>query len=371
MTRHPHVVLLGGGYAHLHVVRSLQDQAWPARVTLVSPRAVEFYSGMIPGYLQGVYDADEIRIDLGELCRRGGVQFVEATALVVDTARLDVSTDRGLVGFDLLSLDVGSVPRGLDISGVREHALSLRPLRNAVRLRTRLDEVCSGERGPGTARVLVVGAGAAGIEVALAAHRRIEGRGGRAAVGLIEAAPDVLPDDVASTRRNVRRLLRDRGIELRTGSEVASVTPAGVVLADGDAIEADLVIWMAGPAPPPLVGRSALPSSGDGYFAVDATLRARDGAPVWGAGDCARVDGYDLPRAGVHAVRQGPILLQNLRAAVAGGRPVDYRPRGSVLSLLNTADGKALLRWNGIAFHSRLAWWLKNWIDRRFIARYR
>lgn len=80
---------------------------------------------------------------------------------------------------------------------------------------------------------------------------------------------------------------------------------------------------------------------------------------------------WDLPKAGVYAVREGPVLAHNLRAALGGGDPSRFRPQSSFLSLLNTADGKALLRWKALVSHSRPAWWLKDSIDRRFLERYR
>ncbi len=97
-----------------------------------------------------------------------------------------------------------------------------------------------------------------------------------------------------------------------------------------------------------------------------------DGAPVWGAGDCVTLSDHpDTPKAGVYAVRQGPVLARNLRAALGEGTPGTYAPQRTFLSLLNTADGRALLRWHGVVSHSRWAWRLKDRIDRRFVRRYR
>jgi selenide,water dikinase len=93
---------------------------------------------------------------------------------------------------------------------------------------------------------------------------------------------------------------------------------------------------------------------------------------VWAGGDCATLaDHPETPKAGVYAVRQGPVLARNLRAALGAGRAVPYVPQRTFLSLLNTADGRALLRWHGVVGHSRPAWWLKDHIDRRFVRRYR
>lgn len=364
--RLPHLLLVGGGHAHLRVIREAMDTRWPGRLTLLSPSRRQTYSGMVPGYLQGTYSADEIGIDLAALCARAGAEFMEGVAVAVDGERRIVRTEGGELAFDLVSLDVGSVPQGLDLPGVREHALGLRPMSRAIELRARIDLLA--RAGSGAVRVAVVGAGAAGFEVALAVHRRIDRLGGAPVVTLLEQGPTILPAYSKRVRSRAARVLHHRGIRIATEAELAAVDERGAALSRGPQIDADASIWMTGPAPPPLLANSILPLSTHGYFAVDETLRAVDGAPIWGAGDCVSVSGHNLPKAGVYAVRQGPILARNLRAAAEVDHPVRYRPQASFLSLLNTADGRALLRWQGIVSHSRVAWWLKDHIDRRFVA---
>jgi len=366
------VLLVGGGHAHLRMLRSLERRrpSAAARWTLVSPSPGAFYSGMVPGFLQGTYVRAQVEIDLAAACARADIDFVPASARVLDTRRRVIETDAGDIGFDYASLDVGSVPAGLDLPGVREHAFTLRPMRRAVELRARVDEMADrAQKTP--VRLVVVGAGAAGFEVALALHRRLTRRSGPAAMAaevvLAEAGDEPLPEYSRRLRRRAKRILDDRGIRLVTDSTVASVDGAGVWLASGARLEADTVVWTTGPAPPPVLGMSTLPLSERGYFHVDATLRAIDGAPVWGAGDCVDVGLLEVPKAGVYAVREGPILTHNLGAALGGGSPRRYEPQDSFLSLLNTADGQALLRWKGIVHHGRLAWRLKDWIDRRFV----
>lgn len=376
MTR-PHVLLIGGGHAHLHVIRAFQEQRWRARCTLVSSSRSFLYSGMVPGYLQGTYTREEMEVDLGELCAGAGVEFIEATVQSVDAqkgiaeAELRRSPAGRSLHFDLASVDVGSVPRGLDVPGVGAHAVPLRPLSRIIGLRDTVDRLMAETGGRRPLRMLVVGAGAAGFEIALALHRRAAEGGGRPHVTLADAGDRILAGYSDRARRLAERLLIQRGITVLTNAPVGGVDDAGALLETGARVDAELVVWSTGAAPPPLVAVSSLPRSPDGYFAVDATLRATDGSNVWGAGDCVSIEGWDLPKAGVYAVREGPILARNLRAAVVGEEPVRYTPQSDFLSLLNTADGRALLRWKGVAVHNRFAWWLKDRIDRRFVERYR
>jgi len=369
----PSLVLVGGGHAHLHVLASLAAGAWPpVRVTLVSPRSAQLYSGMVPGYIQGAYPLPSLTIDLPGLCRAAGVGFVEDVVERVEVGERRVRTRDRTIPFSILSLDIGSVPAGADLPGVGEHATPLRPLRAAVRLRDRLDALASAEATGGEpARIVVVGAGAGGVEVALAAHRRVRRERSSASVLLLERGDRILPDHSLRGARRAAAILESRGIRTLPGHEVVEVDAGGVRLADGKRLPADCVVWVGGAAAPPLLGRSDLPLGEGGYLRVDRTLQVTGGLPIWGAGDCIDFDGYALPKAGVFAVRQGPILAHNLRAALSGESPRLYRPQPAFLSILNTADGKGLLHWRGMVNYSRAAWWLKDHIDRRFVGRYR
>jgi pyridine nucleotide-disulfide oxidoreductase family protein len=366
------LVLVGGGHAHLRVLADLAARPLAdVDVTLVSPSAWHHYSGMVPGFLQGVYAEADLTIDLASLASRAGARLVLAVAERVDVAGRRVEAGGAGVPFDVLSLDVGADPAGLERPGVREHALAVRPLRHAVALRARVDALATpARRGP--VRVAVVGSGAGGVEVALAVHRRIRDAGIRPEVSLIEAASSVLPEYAAPVRRRAAAILASRGIAALLGSAVSRVEAAAVHLMSGRRAAADLIVWVAGATGPAVLAGAGLPLDSRGFLRVDSTLRAVDGAPVWAAGDCATLASHpETPKAGVYAVRQGPVLMRNLRAALGAGQAAAYVPQRTFLSLLNTADGKALLRWHGVVSHSRFAWWLKDRIDRGFVRRYR
>ena len=144
-----------------------------------------------------------------------------------------------------------------------------------------------------------------------------------------------------------------------------------MTLASGTRVASALTVWLTGAAPNELVRRSRLAKDARGFVLVDPTLREAGGAPVWGAGDCVTLDEAPwVPRAGVYAVREAPVLAHNLRAALGGGRPRRYRPQRHFLAALDTADGRAFVRWRGLAAHARWALALKDAIDGRFVRRY-
>ena len=321
---------MGGGHAHLHVLADLAARPLPgAEVTLVSPSAWHHYSGMVPGFLQGVYAEADLTIDLASLAARAGVRLVEAMAERIDVSGRTVDAGGARLPFDVLSLDVGAAPAGLDVPGVREHAVTVRPMRQAVALRARIDALAApARRGP--VRVTVVGAGAGGVEVALAVHRRIREAGSRPEVTLVEAASDVLPDYEAPVRRRAADILARRGVAATLGSAVSRVDGSAIQLANGTRAAADLVVWLAGAAGPALLADAGLPLDSRGFLLVDATLRAANGAPVWGAGDCATLADYPQHAEG-GGVRGPP-------GTGAGAEPARGAGRGETRDVRPAAD---------------------------------
>lgn len=370
----PRLLLVGAGHAHLEVLRRLAaEEHPPGRIVLISEEPRQLYSGMVPGYLAGTYGEDEVAVPLAPLAERAGAELVVARATAIDPAERRVTLADGTwLPYDLLSLDVGSRAAGRDLPGASDHAVPVKPIGRAVRLRERLEGLAGGERGR-PRRVAVVGAGAAGIEVALAAAAVLDGAGDAREIRLLEAGDQILAGYSGSVRRRAVEVLARRGIETRIGAAVAAVGPDAVTLESGEILGADLTIWLAGAAAPALFAGLALPLDDAGFLLVDRHLRSPADPRIFAAGDCATpIHHPHTPKAGVYAVRQAPILWRNLRAALAGGEPrATFEPQSGFLSLLATADGRAILSWKGLAAHGRWAWWLKDWIDRRFVARYR
>ncbi len=341
-----------------------------ARVLLVSAYPRHHYSGMVPGYLAGSYREEEIAFDLAAQAAAAGAQFLcdEVSGLDPQSRRL-VTRGHGTIEFDRVSFNIGSRAAGWDLPSVRRHAQLVKPISRAVQLRQRtLTLGRSGEE----VHVSVVGAGAAGVEVALALRRLLEEQGARPRITLWEASATILDGYPEHVRRRANRILARAGVEVRTEAPVAAVGPSMIEPERGDRQPADLTVWLAGPAAPPLFRDSGLPVDARGFLLVDPTLRSVGDERIFGAGDCVTpAEDPGTPKAGVYAVREAPVLSRNLEAVLGGAAPaVRYRPQEGFLSILNTSDGKALLHYRGLVSHSRWAWRLKDWIDRRFVSKY-
>ncbi len=381
MTKHHRrLILLGGGHAHIEVLRQAARRRLDGgEILVVSPSAQSHYTGMIPGFVRGSYEECALTIDVDSLTRAAGGTFRQGCAAAVAADGRSVTLENGdMLECDLVSADVGSEPSGWrDVPGAASHAFTARPISGARALVEVLDQAIARahRRGPSEDAVAIVGGGGGAVEIAFAIRARADAAGVSLPLKLIEAKPDVLPEFESAMRRMASRLLRDRSIDVLTNAKATSVTAETVSLADGRNVPSTITVWLGGAAPVALTRNSDLPKDARDFWEVDSTLRSTGGAPVWGAGDCVALRDFPwVPKAGVYAVREGPVLTENLRAAMAGGTTrgaTTYEPQQSYLSILDTADGSAIMRWQGHVFRGRVALWLKSFIDSRFVDRYR
>ena len=346
-----------------------------ARLICISDYDVATYSGMLSGVLAGEYPPDAMAIDLRRLCDAAGAQLVIAhvTSLNVPDRQL-VFADRPPLGFDVLSIGVGSVPswRGVDcVDG--SHVVQVKPMQTFLaRLDARL-RAATVARGTLPLRIVTVGGGAGGIEVTLClpAYVRAQlGANTRFEQTIVCGSPDILPGSARGAVDRVTRICQRRGVEIIRGRLVTRVDDATITLDDGATIDADVVLWATGPAAPPVLSRLGLPTDAGGFLLTRATLQSTSGAPVFAVGDTGSIEGVPTPKAGVYAVRQGPVLWSNLQRMMSAAPLQPYAPQRTFLRLLNTGDGRAVGEWRGISLESVWCRRLKDVIDRGFVGRY-
>lgn len=362
MPHRERLALVGGGHAHVEVLRQLAEEPSAALdVTVVSDRASAIYSGMVPGLIAGQYELRDVEVDVARLCDRAGARFVlaRATGVDVDAHRVPLEDGRA-IEYDRASLDVGSTVAGLDTPGVREHALASRPISRLVE---------QGRALAPTGPIVVVGGGAAGVELAFCLRERLRDASGRPpATSLVEAGPSILAQAAPRLRQRVERAASARGIERHVGARVEAVEKDHVALAGGRRLESALTVWVTGAAPHPFLAGVALPRDDAGFVRIQSTLQVVGRAELFAVGDCASLPG--TLKAGVYAVRQGPVLAANLRAHLEGRPLRRYTPQRDFLQLLNLGDGTAIASKWGFAVEGRIAHRLKDRIDRGWIARY-
>jgi pyridine nucleotide-disulfide oxidoreductase family protein len=342
------ILLVGAGHAHLVVLRALAQKAlYGARVMLVSPEPLQVYSGMLPGVLAGHYALEETQTPLARLAALAYAEFTRGTVEALDLAnriaRLDDGTE---LRFDVLSLNVGS-RMSHSIDGALQHALAIRPF----------DDFLNRLHGERVARVAVVGAGAAGLEVAMALRFR------GAAVTLYSERASVHPMLAERAERALRRL----GVDFRPGMPVHAIQEGPTVVAGAATQEFDVVPLATGAAAAPLMRHAGLQCDEDGFALVDASLRSVSHPDVFASGDCATLQEAPHPKSGVYSVRHGEILHQNLRRLMHEQPLAAYRPQAKTLTLLTCGARYAIAQRGDWSAEGAWAWHWKNRIDRKWL----
>jgi len=367
------VVLVGGGHSHVEVLRQFAMSPLPGlRLTLVTRDLLTPYSGMLPGLVAGHYRHEEAHIDLRRLASFAGARLFHGPATGLDLERSEVRIEgRPPVAFDLLSLDIGSLPRSRQIEGASEWAIPVKPVNTFLEGLEGLEARVREAHDP--LRLLVIGAGAGGVELSLALRRRLgeAARGEHPRVTVVCADANPLPGHGAGTRRRMRQALARTGIELRCGSRVTALREGRAEVAGAPAIGFDAAVLVTDAAPAPWIADTGLDLDEAGFVRVRETLQSTSHDHVLAAGDIAGFDARpNLPKSGVYAVRAGPVLAENLRRLALGRQPTPYRPQRRTLSLISTGGRHAVASWGGLGLQGDWAWRLKDWIDRRWMRRY-
>lgn len=361
------LVLVGGGHAHLSVLQALaREKPADVEVVLVTPSVHQHYSGMLPGWMAGHYAQSQCRIDLLPLARAADAHMVVDRIGGMDAERRCVGLPDGRhIEYDLLSLDVGSET---DVSWLKlagERLLPTKPLDAFIEAWPRV--LAAAREQPGY-RVVVVGGGAAGVELALSARSAFASADIDGRVDLVISESGLLDGHAPGVQRRILRFLNHAGVVVRRLRAVG--TEQGVMLSDGALLPADCVIAATGARAPCWLTLSRLMLDENGYIAVDGTHRSLSHPNVFAAGDvCARQD-LTMARSGVHAVHAGPVLAANLLAALKGGPMRIYRPRRRSLYLLACGPQHAIASWGGLSAEGAWVWRWKDRIDRGFIARF-
>lgn len=362
------VVFVGGGHAHLYSLKRADEvAARGAAVTLVAPERFHYYSGMGPGLLARTYRPEQARVDVRALATARGCTFVRDRVVGVDADARQLRLESGeTLDYDRVSFNTGSRVPAERVPGAAAEAVPVKPVGNFERLR---QKVLEGGRGA-PCRVLILGGGPAGVELAANLWRLGRDEGTALEITLCEAAGRLLSGLPPRAGRIARRSLAARGVTVRTGISAAGLRDGTATFSTGALLAYDVAVLAVGTAPHELYRASGLPTGPDGGLLVDAALRSPRYPEMSGGGDGVCFAPEPLPRVGVHAVRQGPVLFRNLVAALEGREPEAYRPRRRYLLILNLGDGTGLAVWGRWAVRGRWAFRWKNHLDTSFMAKF-
>ncbi|SPH21485.1 Putidaredoxin reductase [Ascidiaceihabitans donghaensis] len=354
------IVLVGGGHTHALVLNALKAAPLAgADVTVINPGKTAPYSGMLPGFVAGHYTRQELDIDLAALCRRVGANLIDGKAVAMNLERKTVQLENGTdLNYDLASVDVGITSRMDALPGFQKYGVPAKPLDRFSRQWDRFRN----QSGP--KHVAIIGGGIAGAELAMAMAWALRQHDDAVSVTLLDRSK-ILSANSTQTQNRIRRELKANAVDVREGVDVAEVTAASVIFADGTETPANFIVGAAGATPHDWITDTGLILDA-GFIEVSDTLETS--APgVFAVGDCAHMGFAPRPKAGVYAVRQAPVLLQNLRNSMLGDALQMYDPQSDYLKLVSLGGKRAFGEKRGWSAAGHLVWRVKDHIDRSFM----
>lgn len=362
-----HLVLVGGGHAHLTTLLHLSDFVGKGhQVTLVSRSAYHYYSGMGPGVLGGTYRPEQIRFHIQKMAQDRGASFVLGSVVHVDVAARTLLLASGeKVRYDVVSFNVGSYVPIESLGDAGPRVFTAKPIENLLRARSLIISLLR----QGSPRLAVIGGGPAALELAGNLWRLVSSQGGKAQIRVLGGKKFLgrLPEKV---RRMALASLSSRQVEVVEGSYVTRVEEDTARLSDGRTVSFDCAVAALGVKPTQLFQTSELPTDEEGGLSVNQFLQSVMYPEIFGGGDCINFTPRRLDKVGVYAVRENPVLHHNVLAALEGGSLIPFVPQRSYLLIFNLGNGKGIFFRNRTVWQGRLAFRLKSFIDTRFMKRF-
>ncbi|WP_321283902.1 FAD-dependent oxidoreductase [uncultured Vibrio sp.] len=363
------LVLLGGGHAHLLTLANLHTFiARGVGVTVIQPSAYHYYSGMGPGMLGGTYQPDELRFATRNLVEAKGGRFILGRAERIDPQRQEVSLEgkRDPIAYDVLSCNTGSsVPRDM-VKGKADNIFTAKPIEELLVAQQRVCELAA------TAQIAiaVIGGGPSSVEIAGNIHQLCREKVLVMPKITLFAGRHFLSGKPERVRSLARGMLLRKGVDILENGYVKSIEDQRITLENSQTYRADLLFVAAGVKPSHLFTGSGLPTSPDGALLVNQFLQSVGATNIFGGGDCISFAPEPLEKVGVYAVRQNPVLYANLLAALENKPLQRFQPGGKYLLIYNLGEGLGIFSKWRITFSGKLAFYLKDRIDRRFIQRF-
>ncbi|WP_448267333.1 FAD-dependent oxidoreductase [Nostoc sp. DSM 114159] len=383
------LVLIGGGHSHAIVIKMFGIKpSTGVRLILITTASETAYSGMLPGHIAGFYSHNECHIDLQPLANFAQVQLYIDTVVALDLKNNKVLCDNGLaVDFDVLSIDIGSTPAILSVSGAAEYAIAAKPVSQLLEHWYELIEAV-GKNPQEPIRIAIVGGGAGGVELALSMQSRLhrildetQQPIQNLEIHLFQRGQELMPNYHQSVRHQLQQILTDRGIKLHLGETVCKIAPKTqneakevfeIKCEAGLTVECNKIFWVTQASAPEWLKNAGLGTDEQGFILVEDTLQSQTHPQVFASGDIATMVNHPRPKAGVFAVRQGKPLFENLQRILLGKPLKPYKPQKQYLSLIGTGDKRAIATRGTFTLPPhKLLWHYKDWIDRRFMERFR
>ena len=338
------------------------------RVTIISNKYLSTYSGMVPSYIEGNYNWNEINTDLAQLCNNYSHRLIISSITRVDTLKkLVYLKNRPPICYDLLSINLGIQSDKSKIIGSGKFALQLKPISE---IKKTTDKILTFNKSNPKNNVILIGAGAAGVEVALALSSRFKKNNIKNNIILLSKNKSILKGYNYFAQKNCKKELLKNNIKVIFNAKVNKISKEYIVYNNNIKMYGKFPILCTAASPLDLLKKSNLPLNEKGSIEVNNYLLAKGTTNIFAAGDIAEIKGYITTKAGVFAVKQGKILFKNIVRKLHKKKLIKYYPQKSYLSLIGLPNKNALAVKSLFSFKSNFLWYLKKYIDNKFIKKY-
>ncbi|MEB3309035.1 MAG: FAD-dependent oxidoreductase [Snowella sp.] len=379
------LVLIGGGHSHAIALKEWGKKPLPqVELTLITDVLLTPYSGMLPGYIAGFYRFEETHINLQKLAHFAQAQLILTQAMGLDLDKKQVfCADHSPISFDILSIDIGSTPNRLTVSGASSYAIPAKPVPQLLQawedLLTRVRQSPTKSLS-----IAIVGGGAGGVELALNMQTRlktilqnvvINHPENRITFHLFHRGNRLLESHSPWVSHKLEKILQERSIHLHLSETVQAIHPISqnscqLRCKSGLTLDTNYIFWVTQASSPDWIKTSGLSTDSQGFISVNNTLQSLSHQFVFAAGDIATMLNAPHPKAGVFAVRQGKPLFRNWRNLLLNQPLKPYYPQKYYLGLIGTGDQSAIASWGNWGWQSSWLWHWKDHIDRSFMAQF-
>lgn len=363
-----HLVLVGGGHAHMVTLANLHEFIEKGhRVTVIGPSNYHYYSGMGPGMLSKTYTPDDIRFATKHIVEKKGGTFVLGKATDIDPKERIVNLESGdSVPYDVLSFNAGSYISQDSVTDNSGDIYSVKPIEKLLEAQTRIIELSD----KNDIRVSVVGGGPAALEVAGNVWRLGKDHCRHMPHIQLFAGKELMSRYSPRIAKRARKSLLKRDIDIIESGYVKEVKTGKITLDTEENFPCDFIFLAHGVNPSKIFNASGLPTGPDGGLLVNKYLQCTEYPEIFGGGDCIHFQDNPLSKVGVYAVRENPVIFSNLMASLEGGSLTPFDPGGDYLLVYNMGDDTGILMKKWFVMSGRLAFIIKDYIDRKFMVKF-
>ncbi len=368
----PKVVILGGGFGGLAAARALYKDA---DVTVVDRHNYQTFLPLLYQVSTAGLAADHVAYPIRGALRKTSVKFRMASPINIDHRNKEVKLDSSeTLKFDHLIVALGSVTADFGIPGVKEFALGMKSVSEALTIRAeimrRFEDLCRFEDDTKFS-VTVIGGGPTGVEMAGAIAELIRGplKSDQAQVAkninvtLIEAGPRLLPPFAPSLSARTKKDLEKLGVKVLLNTAVKELAHRKIFLKDGTSLQSEVTIWAAGVKGADAMKDLNLPIEAN-RVAVEPTMQVKNYPYLWALGDIAGAKGKDgspLPMVAPVAIQQGKFIAKQIKR-ISQNKKLEhfkYLDKGSMATI---GRNKAVVQVRWFKLAGPLAWLVWLWL---------